>query len=97
MLPLGTVDGPEIVIGLVGRIGLDTRMGSDNIKSVLSTYNYETKVIKVTSLVPKLTSIPEIVDYPQEEYYNTRISACNKLREIAGRNDILACLALMKI
>ena len=39
MLPLGTIESPEIVIGLVGRIGLDTRLVSEKIKSVLSTYS----------------------------------------------------------
>ena len=97
MLPLGTIESPEIVIGLVGRIGLDTRLVSEKIKSVLSTYSYETKIIKVTSLLPKLKALPTIIDHPLEEYYKTRIAACNKLREISERNDILACLAIIRI
>jgi hypothetical protein len=62
MLPLGTIESPEIVIGLVGRIGLDTRLVSEKIKSVLSTYSYETKILKVTSLLPKLKALPTIID-----------------------------------
>ncbi|MGD0211270.1 MAG: hypothetical protein ABSC14_09875 [Desulfomonilia bacterium] len=96
MLPLGTIESPEIVIGLVGRIGLDTRLVSEKIKSVLSTYSYETKILKVTSLLPKLKALPTIIDHPLEEYYKTRIAACNKLREISERNDILACLAIIR-
>jgi hypothetical protein len=97
MLPLGTVANPELVIGLVGRIGLDTRLVSEKIALVLSDYNYQTKIIKVTSLVPTLSSIPPLKEHPLEKYYDSRILACNKLRQISGRNDILSCLAIAKI
>jgi len=97
MLPLGTVANPELVVGLVGRIGLDTRLVSEKIALVLSDYDYETKTIKVTSLVPALSSIPPLKDHPLEKYYDSRIVACNKLRDISGRNDILSCLAVAKI
>src|SRR5882762_7814922 len=97
MLPLGTAANPELVIGLVGRIGLDTKLVSNRITELLQAYNYRTKHIKVTSLVPLLEQIPKIEDHPQELYYSTRIDACNKLREISKRNDILACLAVMRI
>jgi deoxycytidylate deaminase len=97
MLPLGTVANPEIVIGLLGRIGLDTRLVSEKISKVLSDYDYDIKVIKVTSLVPTLPQLPKIEDHPLEIYYDTRIRACNRLRESSERNDILACLAIMRI
>jgi cytidine deaminase len=97
LLPLGTVSDPELVIGLVGRIGLDTRLVTKKISSVLAEYGYDTIPIKVSSLVPDLEQLPKPVDHPLESYYSSRIAACNKLREIAERNDILACLAVMKI
>ncbi len=97
MLPLGTVANPELVVGLVGRIGLDTRFVSEKIALVLSDYDYKTKIIKITSLVPTLPSIPPLKDHPLEKYYDSRIIACNRLREISGRNDILSCLAIAKI
>jgi cytidine deaminase len=97
LLPLGTISDPELVIGLVGRIGLDTRLVSKKIAEVLSEYGYETIPIKISGLVPDLEQLPKPVDHPLEAYYSSRIAACNKLREIAQRNDILACLAVMKI
>ena len=52
---------------------------------------------EVTSLIPKLNQLPEVKDFPLEAYIETRIDACNKLREIFDRNDILACLAVIRI
>lgn len=97
MLPLGAISNPELVIGLVGRIGLDTRLVSRTIASVLAEFGYEIIPIKVTALLPDLPQLPALIDHPLEKYYESRIDACNRLREIAGRNDILACLAVMKI
>jgi cytidine deaminase len=64
---------------------------------VLEAYNYNVKIIKVTELLPELKALPNMLNSPREEYYRTRIQACNKLREIAGRDDILACLAIIRI
>lgn len=97
MLPLGTAADPELIIGLVGRIGLDTRLVAKVITGILKTYRYRVEHIKATSLLPALDQLPKIEDHPQEEYYSTRIDACNKLREISRHNDILACLAMLRI
>jgi len=97
MFPLGTIANPELVIGLVGRIGLDTRLVSEKVAAVLADHDYEVRRIKVTSLLPDLPQLPKLEDHPLEQYYLTRIAACNKLRELAERNDILACLAILKI
>lgn len=97
MLPLGTIANPEIVIGLVGRMGLDTKIVTESLSEILSLYNYRVIPVKLTSLLPSIENIPEIIDHPQEVYYKSRIEACNKLREISERNDILACLAIIKI
>ncbi len=97
MLPLGTVADPELVIGLVGRIGLDTRLVATKISDVLTEYGYKTHRIKVSALVPDLPELPKIKDHPLEDYYDTRIESCNKLRELSERNDVLACLAIMRI
>jgi cytidine deaminase len=82
---------------LVGRIGLDTRLVTKKIAAVLADYDYDTIPIKVSALVPDLEVLPKPVDHPLEQYYSSRIAACNKLRDLAQRNDILACLAVMKI
>jgi deoxycytidylate deaminase len=97
MLPLGTIADPEIVIGLVGRIGLDTRLISERIQKTLLRYNYSAERIKVTSLIPSGSDFSNVRDHPVEDYYTSRIDACNALRRVSERNDILACLAVMRI
>lgn len=97
MFPLGTIANPELIIGLVGRMGLDTRLVGAKIEAALKDYDYEVKRIKVTSLLPDLKDLPKLEDHPLEQYYQSRIEACNKLREIAERNDVLACLAILRI
>jgi deoxycytidylate deaminase len=47
--------------------------------------------------LPTLPNLPKLEDHPLEKYYDTRILACNKLREISERNDILGCLAIARI
>src|SRR4051812_37877771 len=97
MLPLGSVVSPELVIGLVGRIVLDTRLVSRVIREILAQYHYKVHHIKVTSSVPKLEQLPENKDPPLEDCHDSRIPACNKPREISGRNDPLACPAVTEI
>ena len=87
MLPLGTVEGPELVVGLVGRIGLDTRVIANLVKDLLSAYSYKVEHLKVTALILKSIG-SATVDHPIECYYTSRIEACNKLRELSGRNDV---------
>ena len=78
MLPLGTIDGPEIVIGILGRIGLDTRLVSEKIRSVLSEYKYNVEIIKVTGLLPTLRALPEIVNHPKAYPADSGSSICSR-------------------
>jgi hypothetical protein len=59
MLPLGTIEGPELVIALVGRIGLNTRLVAEKVADVLSQYNYKSLPVKLSSLLPELPQLPD--------------------------------------
>lgn len=97
MLPLGTIRDPEIVIGLVGRIGVDTKRIGNIVATALRRFNYKYHHVKITSLIPAVPGVPELLASPKEKYYTTRIDACNYVRKHSERNDIFAALAISRI
>ena len=86
----------EIVIGVVARIGVDTKAIIKSMTTELLNYNYETREIHVTDALEGLSSLPTIQKSPVEKRYRSLIDACNTLR--AGTTkDVMAKLAVLEI
>jgi cytidine deaminase len=86
----------EIVIGIVARIGVDTKLVTAEIRGELEQYRYKVFDIHVTDLLRGFGSKFDIVSSPSEERYKSLIAACNKMREDAG-TAVMATLAIMDI
>lgn len=51
MKPKNTVDNPELVIGLVGPIGVDLDAVIQHLKEALQRVHYKSHVIHITSII----------------------------------------------
>ncbi|MGM0740151.1 MAG: anti-phage dCTP deaminase [Pseudomonadota bacterium] len=88
----------ELIVGLVGRIGVDTKAVCEWISEVLHMLRYDSERIKVTDFLQ--TKDFEGIRLDQstvEDRYKTFIDACNKVREKAARNDFFASVAIQGI
>ena len=86
----------ELIIGLVARIGVDTRAASNAIAKVLSKFEYSVEELHVTDLLDPFSDRLGLVHSPAETRYESYISACNRLRADLGTN-VMASLAIAEI
>lgn len=88
---------PEIIIGLVARMGADLVETVTSLKSELSKYGYAADEIKVTKTLEYIVHNVQLYDAPIEKRYKSYIEGCNWVREHTGRNDIFGLLAASTI
>lgn len=91
---------PELIFGIIAKIGTNTDKVIDLISNALIQYDYEPHTIKLTTLIrePKIKSkiSIEIKSDTVERRYSTSMDACNELRKKYG-NSVMAELAITKI
>ncbi len=80
---------PEIVIGLVCAVGTDYSPIRDCLIDILGPYGYTTRVIRISTLIPKLTAYP-LIDAPEIARINSYMDAGNAGCEDSGRKDLWA-------
>ncbi|EAQ31547.1 anti-phage dCTP deaminase [Idiomarina baltica] len=97
--PLAPSGAPELVIGIVGPAGVDRSKICKIIISELEEYNYQTKKIKLSSLMSALPGFEKVEsDFEDEcDRIDSLMNAGNNLREITSKGDALALLAIAKI
>ena len=86
----------ELMIGLVARIGVDTRAASRSTKEVLSGFGYDVEEVHVTDLLDPFYDRLGLVRSPAEARYESYIAACNRLRTDIGMG-VMASLAIAEI
>ena len=86
----------EIFVGIVARIGVDTKAIVQFISDELVKYDYKVEEVHVTDLLKPYAARLEIVESPLEARYQSYISACNKLRGEFS-NVVMANLAITAI
>ena len=86
----------ELVVGLVARIGVDTKTIVETIRKELISYNYQVLQVHVTDSLGDLSSTLPLVQTPIEARYHSYIAACNKLRSDTRKN-VMAMLAIAAI
>lgn len=99
-LPLPRLTDAELVIGLVGRMGVDLDAVSDAIEDALRVFDYDVSLIKVSQHPSDFVdlNLPKAdAGAPFHERIKSKISACNFLRKKAQRNDILAFTSVLEI
>lgn len=88
----------ELVIGIVGRMGVDTKTVCGWVSEALHVLRYHSKYIKITDYF-QVQKIPDVdlSDETVEDRYNSYIIACNSMREKSERNDFFASFAIRSI
>ncbi len=87
----------EIVIGLVARLGVDTKAIVDAIRDELQKYNYQVEEIKVTDEIENFSQRLGLESGSTEEKYRTYIDGCNTLRGDLDQLNAMARFAVAGI
>ena len=94
---MSRVKDPELVVGIVGLIGVDTKSVVGAIQGELHALGYTSKKIKLTDYLSSKRFDFEIEDSPVDRRYGSRIDACNRIRERSGRADFFVAYAIQHI
>ncbi|MBW4982935.1 hypothetical protein KZZ07_10315 [Mameliella sp. CS4] len=91
---------PELVIGIVGRMGVETVDVASWIEEALHHLYYASYTIKLTDYLKEVDLESKgisLVDTPLDKRYGSRIEACNEIRKMANRKDFFASVAISGI
>ena len=93
--PLAGTGAPELVIGLVGPVGTDLQLVTNVIRSELDKVNYSTETIRISSLLAHIDELKRhLKTEPEDERYETHMTAGTNFRERLERGDALALLGI---
>jgi deoxycytidylate deaminase len=88
----------ELFFGLVGAVGTDQATVDDQLREILSSFNYETHSIRLADLLEDWAPYKkELKKSPADDYIESHMDAGDELRERTARPDVLSVLALEKI
>lgn len=96
LLPM--FDFSEIIIGLVGAVGIDLKRIQETLSEGLRQYSYETEIIHVSKDI--ICTLSNTNPASPRDYYKRTMDLMdmgNKLRETSQRSDILALGVAAKI
>jgi len=88
---------PELIFGLVGPIGVDLDYVSNALGDSLSDVGYDARTIKITDLMREVPADLPLDAVGYIDSFKQRIAYANRVRELLGRNDALAILAVSAI
>lgn len=91
------VDNPELVIGLVGPIGVDMDAVVAHLQSALADVQYESSVIHITAVMSDLLPGLKVKDSTYGERYHSLIENADRVRREAKNHAALACIAISEI
>ncbi|MDQ0561496.1 deoxycytidylate deaminase [Rhizobium mesoamericanum] len=97
MANAAVVDNPEIIIGLVGPIGVDLGAIISFLQEALAKVQYQTEVIHITRAMQDL--LPQVVvdDSSYGKRYRSLIKQADLVRRGVDNQAALACLAISEI
>lgn len=87
----------ELFIGLVARMGVDTRSFSEIIAELLHDYEYEVIEIKLTDVFKEWELFADLPQTPLEDRYEAFIGAGNKVRRLTQNQAAMARFAIAQI
>ena len=94
------LDGPEIVIGLVGAVGAQLDDIFEKLQKHLDTIGYESDHIKVIELLEEMNFPRYFRAFGSEhkgKSYHWKMNAGNDFRRVLASSDVLARLAIRRI
>lgn len=91
------VDDPEIIIGLVGPIGVDMDFVIQSLEKSLGSVGYQSSMVHLTTVLGDLAPSlkPKAITYPDR--YKGLIASADKVRRYTDNNAAFACLAISEI
>ncbi|RWG80970.1 MAG: deoxycytidylate deaminase [Mesorhizobium sp.] len=92
-----TVDDPELVIGLVGPIGVNLDAIVGFLEASLRGVNYKTQVIHITKVMRDLIPHLQVDDESYSARYRSLIKNSDLVRRSVNNQAALACLAISEI
>ncbi|WP_372985488.1 anti-phage dCTP deaminase [Marinobacter sp.] len=97
--PLEPSGSPELMIGIVGPAGVDRQKICDAVERELFHYGYESKTIKLSSLIKQVNFFKDSIEDHGDEFkrINSLMDAGNDLRKYSKHGDALALLAISEI
>lgn len=87
----------ELFIGLVARMGVDTRALSELMAKLLHEYDYEVIEIKLTDILNEWPKFSDLPQSPVEDRYTAYIKAGNEVRRLTQSQAAMARFAIAQI
>lgn len=87
----------ELMVGIVSRIGIDSKSVVASVSKILREYDYDVIEIKVTDAIFELVQFEDTDVSTTEKRYRNLIEVCDKIREATKDNQIMAKLAISRI
>jgi deoxycytidylate deaminase len=92
------MDGPELVIGLVGAIGTDLATVSDSLRRHLNSVGYFSSEIHVSHLLHDIETFGRLAAiHDREQYYAKHMDAGNDLCSRLEAADAMARLSILQV
>lgn len=91
------IQGPELIIGLVGPVGTDLSLVSKVLCEELETVNYESTVVRLSDLLRGVRKYKNLPTRPADTRWESHMTAGTNFRITLGRGDALALLAVTKL
>ena len=89
---------PEIVVGMIGPVGVDIDSITKKVSETLHDFWYNTNTIRVSNLLEQIDKLEtDFRDGSEYERIKSRMEAGTKLRQKVKRGDILALLSIREI
>jgi deoxycytidylate deaminase len=95
---LTSVDGPELVVGLVGATGTDLDLVANTLETALGAFDYGCEHIRLSNLLKILDpNLPDRETTPLDRYVMAYQDAGDTFRKRMDRGDALAVSAIARI
>jgi cytidine deaminase len=94
---LPPVEGPELVIGVVGAVGTDLGLVCDVLQEELAKVKYESTIIRLSELLHEIKKYKNIPNSPAYARYDKHMTAGTDFRTTMGHGGALALLAVGRI
>jgi hypothetical protein len=88
---------PELIIGLVGPIGVDLDLVTSSLSDALRDVDYSPQTLRITQLMREVPTGITIQESPYIASFRSRIAYANRVCELLERSDAMAILAISAI
>jgi cytidine deaminase len=91
------MEGPELIIGMVGAIGTDMNLVSEVLQDELTGVKYTTSLIRLSDLLHQIDKFKGLPTSPADVRWDRHMTAGTLFRKRTKRGDAMALLAVTRI